>query len=323
LLERVVALPSKAMTLLVTRTVYSVYLPETRALVDALWAERPHGWYEKNYEKGQDAMHGPCLARWRAWAGEAGVHLGDGFVHEVPIAGASEGIHALLALEAAPGKRRVHVFDGEYEGYGYLASALGLEVVVHRRDDDDLAIGPDETFWISQPSAIDGQLWPGLPALLERVAAARARAIVDLTYVGATAIATDIDLDHPAITAVLWSLSKPFGAYYHRIGGLLSRAEIPTLRGQLWFKNLFSLHLGERLMATYGARELPTKLLPTQARAIASAQRAGVIPDDARPSDVVLLAHAPRGSRDRFEEFTRGDGLRFCVSPAIDQEINR
>jgi hypothetical protein len=132
-------------------------------------------------------MHRGCLERWRAWAGEAGVRLGDDFPFEAPTAGASEAIHALLALHLAGGARRIHV-------------------------------------------------------------------IVDLTYVGAVADPVDIDLRSPAVEAVVWSLSKPFGVYYHRVGGLVARAEIPTLRGHHWFKNLFSVHLGERLMAAHGVR---------------------------------------------------------------------
>ena len=77
------------------------------------------------------------------------------------------------------------------------------------------------------------------------------------------------------MTAVIFSLSKPFGVYYHRIGGVLTRAEVPTLRGHLWFKNLFSLHLGERLMAAHGARELPARYAALQQRALNRAIASG------------------------------------------------
>src|SRR3984957_1573810 len=103
----------------VIRSVYSVYYPETRRIVDALWAERPHGWYERNYEGRQDGMHRPCFERWRAWTEAAGVTLGSGHAHEYPTSGASEAIHALLALHATRARHaggRIHVFAGEYEG---------------------------------------------------------------------------------------------------------------------------------------------------------------------------------------------------------------
>ena len=38
---------------------------------------------------------------------------------------------------------------------------------------------------------------------------------------------------HPNVRAVLWSLSKPFGVYYHRIGGIWSRDEIPTMNDSI------------------------------------------------------------------------------------------
>jgi hypothetical protein len=149
-----------------------------------------------------------------------------------------------------------------------------------------------------------------------------ARVVVDLTYVGAVAGPLPIDLDRPAIGAVLWSLSKPFGVYYHRIGGLLSRDEVPALRGHHWFKNLFSLALGERLMASFSPGELPARHAAQQASALERARAAGVLPPAVKASDVVLLAHAPAGDA-AFEEYRRGTGLRFCLSPAMDAAINR
>src|SRR5262249_46831308 len=148
-----------------TRTVYGVTFPETRRIVDGLWAERPHGWYERNYTKRQDAMHAPFLARWRTWSAAAGVRLGDGFAHEYPTPGANEAIHALMARHATHGGRRIHVFDGEYEGYTFAAAAYGLEVASHpragHRDSLVARARPGDQLWLSQPSAIDGNLWDG------------------------------------------------------------------------------------------------------------------------------------------------------------------
>jgi hypothetical protein len=122
------------------------------------------------------------------------------------------------------------------------------------------------------------------------------------------------------MAAVLWSLSKPFGVYYHRVGGLLTRAEVPALRGHHWFKNLFSLALGERLMATYAPGQLPAAYSAHQTRAIARAKDAGAVDPEARASDVVLLAHGPAAD-ERFAEYRRGEGQRYCLSPAMDAAI--
>jgi hypothetical protein len=311
----------------VTRTVFGIYYPETRRIVEELWDERPHAWYERNYTGRQDAMHRACLARWRTWVSEAGVRLGDGYPFECPTAGASEGIHALLALHRARGGRRIHVLEGEYEGYAIVAAALGLDVMVHRRADWRESISraqPGDQVWISQPSAIDGNLWSDFGSLVDHLSghAPGVRLAVDLTYVGAVAGEARIDLESPSIDAVVWSLSKPFGVYYHRIGGLVARDEIPTLRGHHWFKNLFSLQLGERLMTAHPAGALPARYRDHQREALARTQAAGLVAADARASDVVMLAHAPGSSAGEHAAYARGPGLRFCLSPLMDRMIN-
>jgi hypothetical protein len=317
--------------MLVTRSVYSLYYPETRSVVDALWAERPHHLYERNYDKRQDAMHRGCLDGWLLWAARAGVRLGDGFPHHYPTAGASEAIHALMAFQASHGGGRVHFFEGEYEGYMHTSAALALSSVAHPRSRDTWmatasSLAPGDTFWLSQPSAIDGNVWRDLAefaALLEERAPG-VRLVVDLTYVGAVAAPLAVDLDRPSVAAVVWSLSKPFGVYYHRIGGLLSRHEVPSLRGHHWFKNLFSLALGERLLTTFAPGELPARYLPLQARAVARARQEGLVDPGAKASDVVLLGHVAAGEpRDgRFDEYRRGAALRFCLTPMMDGWIH-
>lgn len=322
--------------MLVCRTVYGIYWPETRRIVDALWQSRPHRWYERNYDRRQDAMHGPFLERWRSWVGEAGVRLGDGYAHAYPLAGANEGIHALLAhlaSRAGETRPRVHVFEGEYEGYPHIAAALGLEVKTHARDPELYAITlaaaarPGDLFFLSQPSAIDGDVWPGMAGFLAWLGreAPGVSVAVDLTYVGAVARDYTIDLDQPNVAALLFSLSKPFGVYYHRVGGLLARQPQALLHGNLWFKNLFSLHLGERLMAEHGARDLPRRYQPLQQRTLDAGIAAGVIDAAAKPSDAVMLASATlAGASDAAHgEFVRcvgreGTGLRWCLAPGMD-----
>jgi hypothetical protein len=324
-----------AAAMLVSRTVYSLYLPETRAVLDALWSSRPHAMYERNYERGQDAMHAPFLARWRQWARDGGVALGQGFAHEYPTGGASEGITSTLARVATrPGsvRPRLHVLEGEYEGYGHIAVALGLEVLRHPRacahDGIAAAARDGDVLMISQPSAIDGMCWPGFASLVDHLARAcpGLELVVDLTYVGCLDRVADIVLDRPNVAVVLASLSKPFGVYYHRIGALLSREPQALLHGNLWFKNLFSLRLGEALMDGFPATALPRRHRARQQQALAQAIAAGAVPPQTRAAEVVLLANARVDAGGDFDEFVRvrdGDGrtLRFCLSPAMDALI--
>jgi hypothetical protein len=328
---------------LVTKTVYSLYLPETRAMVDALWAERPHALYERNYEKRQDAMHEPFLAGWRRWIEDGGVRLPADDGHAYPTAGASEGIFAVMAAiatgqlagggDGSPAvSPRIHVFEGEYEGHGHVAAAVGMTTVAHARDPErhrsSLATArASDVLFLSAPSAIDGNVWHEAGACLRWAADAlpHLRVVVDLTYVGAVDAPVALDLDAPNIAVVLGSASKPFGVYYHRIGALWSRAAIPSLYGNLWFKNLFSLELGRRLMAAFGPTELPRRHRALQRRALRDAVAEGAVPPTTTPSDVLMLANCRTARVDAsfatYVRATEGDDrvLRFCLSPAIDR----
>lgn len=330
---------------LVTKTVYSLYLPETRAIVEALWSERPHAMYERNYERRQDAMHEPFLAAWRTFIAAGGVRLPSAEGHAYPTAGASEGIFAVMAavatgqLGAGGGEHppKIHVLDGEYEGYGHVAAAVGMATMLHPHGDVALRrslvaeVTPGDVLFVSAPSAIDGNVWPGLGELLRWTSRElpQLRVVVDLTYVGCVDAPLDLDLDLPNVVVVLGSASKPFGVYYHRIGALWSREPIASLYGNLWFKNLFSLELGRRLMTSFGPNDLPRRHRAAQHDALQRAIAAAELPPGTEPSDVLMLAHcSARTSPDVFAPFIRvrgesGHVLRFCLSPAIDAALTR
>jgi hypothetical protein len=300
---------------MISRTVYSLYYPETRAVVEDLWLGRHHEWYERAATKHQDAMHLPFLAAWREWCG---LGLADAFPHAYPTSGASEPIKDLIL---PPG--RLHVFDGEYEGYAAIAAARGMQVVTHERSADAARHVYDDgdQFWISNPSAIDGNVWTGFDAFVEEMRARNpgVRIFLDVTYVGATK--TPVRLEparHPNVAATIFSLSKPFGVYYHRIGGVVSREPIATLHGSLWFKNLLSLKIGETLMTRFGPTDLPRQYAYLQEHVLARAKAAGRAPASARTSEVVLLAHAGEGA----VEFRRAPGrYRFCLQDGMERML--
>ena len=137
--------------------------------------------------------HAPRLLRAMARVGgRAGVTLGRRCRTRYPTAGASEGIHALLALHAAHGGAAIHVFEGEYEGYAHTARALGLEVVTHSRDPERHGRShrrrrdPGTSSGSRSPRPSTATCGPGspLPARIGEHAPAT-RLVVDLTYVGA------------------------------------------------------------------------------------------------------------------------------------------
>lgn len=292
------------------RTVYSFYFPETARVVGELWASRPHGWYERAWEH-DDRRDLALLDRWRRWSG---LNLG-GFEHAYVAHGASEAIKDLTVNVG-----RVHVFAGDYEGYAAFARARDLEVVVHPRG--MAAVEAEhrdgDVWWISDPSAIDGDHWPDLPGFLdamrERWPAVRVR--LDMIYIGCVRRLNPVDPSaYPNVDAVVFSLSKPFGVYRHRIGGVFSRRPILSLEGNRWFNNIFSVELAIALMDRHPPAELPSRYAGVQEQVVEALKSAGTLPPDATPCNAVLLARSATGD----PAYARAPGaLRYCLTPEID-----
>lgn len=296
-------------------TIYSLYFPEVRATVELLWKSIPHQLYQVAYDRNQEKLPGLFLDAWRQWTT---VKLGDAFPHGYATAGASEALRELIM----PGIR-VNAFDGDYEGFWRLADDRDIPRRIHPREE---CLGKEyvdrDVFLVSDPSSIDGDHWDGLEAWLDAMRARHpnVRVIVDVTYVGATKTNRVRDFSkYPNVIAVVFSLSKPFGVYYHRIGGVFSREPIKTLAsGNVWFVNPFSLALGTMLLRRFAAGELPRKYAHVQERVLAEAIAKGIVPASTRPGNVILFGISPEGTaRSR-----RVDGIhRHCLTPGIFQDI--
>jgi hypothetical protein len=153
--------------------------------------------------------------------------------------------------------------------------------------------------------------------------------LLDVTYVGSIAEAPSarIAADSPSVLALAFSLSKPFGVYYDRIGGVLCRKAIPSLFGNQWFKNLTSLQLGQVLLDRHDVFELPRRYRQVQREAAARVgQHLGLT---LSPSDVSVLAQADASAAtDRelagFLRRPAGDpnaSLRLCLTPTMAEMI--
>lgn len=320
-------------------TIYSLVMPESEAALSAVLDGRAGrgreellDLYREPWTQKQDAMHEAYFDAWLSWSRPV-VALGAGqFPFRYPTAGASEGIYKLMAeyqagLRARGKEPVVHLFDGEYEGFPAYAEALGIRIVRHDRSRWRETIGtiePEAQFWISQPSAIDGGVWtdfePFAAALLETRPCARL--VPDLTYVGSVARPYSIDLGFANIDAIVISHSKPFGGYYHRVGGVLSRSERPSLFGNKWFKNLLSLAWATEMMARHGVFDLPGRYRPVQEEAARRVARL-LGCDPLAPADVVLLGTATptKAMPDLLRHVLRGRGaeqvVRLCLTPAM------
>jgi histidinol-phosphate/aromatic aminotransferase/cobyric acid decarboxylase-like protein len=211
------------------------------------------------------------------------------------------------------------VFAGEYEGYAAYARAAGIDVIAHDRSAwASVTYSPDAVhrWYVSQPSAIDGNNWSELPQFLQDMERRGIEVAIDLAYVGAAADQPTIDLAPPNVPHVFFSLSKVFGVFYHRIGGMLSRTPMLGLEGNKWFKNVFSLYLGSTLIRdTASPTTLPRKYQRLQAEACRMLCERHGIP--LAPSDVILLASSPPGPYPAA--FRRGAGFRWCLTPTMDR----
>lgn len=328
-----------------SKTVYALVTPETEAAKNFMLGNAtpaPDAARRHHLEQFRDAWTGKQFAsheafteRWIAWAAPVVAIDAPALPWRYPTSGGSE---ALFHVIAAYGNRarveqfspEVHIFAGEYEGYKAYAEACGIAVVEHRRADWQATgrkLPASALFCLSQPSAIDGNVWPQANDFLALIAAGadRPRVLLDVTYVGAIADApaARIAADSPAVQDLVFSLSKPFGVYYDRIGGVLCRNAMPSLFGNQWFKNLTSLQLGMTLLERHDVFDLPRRYKPVQREAAAQIGRH--LDLALRPCDVVVLAQADadKTTDPALAAFLRrpaGDpdaALRLCLTPAM------
>lgn len=316
-------------------TIYSLVMPESEAELIAVMDDDLESFldmYREAWTQKQDAMHHAYFDQWIDWSKPVLGLEAAAFPFRYPTAGASEGIFKLMAEYAAECRGRrvepsIHMFEGEYEGFPAFAASLGLPVSRHARSDwREVAVErvpAHAQYWISQPSAIDGMVWSHFEAFAAALHAAQptAELVPDLTYVGSVAREYRIELTAANINALVISHSKPFGGYYHRVGGVLARRERPSLFGNRWFKNLLSLAWGTEMMRRYGVQELPRRYRPVQEEA---ARRCGqALGINLNAADVSLLATAPW--RDDLPPLLKlvGRGceqervVRLCVTAAM------
>jgi hypothetical protein len=332
----------------VSKTVYALVTPETEATKavafgDAGSAEREEylDQFRDAWTGKQDRFHEEFFETWAEWS-KPMVDLDRKlFPFFYPTAGASEPLRHLIYEFAARRYKQgalepfIHVFEGEYEGYKAMAEAAGLEVIEHDRADwenvADIMGRADDNhlFFLSQPSAIDGNIWEDAPKFLAKISEHMAwsqwpvdpRVVMDLTYVGAVAdVKMKFNMNEPCVRNVVFSLSKPFGTYYDRIGGVFCRWEDAGLFGNKWFKGLTGLRIGTLMMQRHHVFELPRKYLHYQHLAAAHASKA--LGFEFTPADVYLLATAPAGGDLPMANYLRRAGkLRVCVTPAMAKMI--
>lgn len=282
----------------------------------------------------QDQYHERFFKTWHEWSRPVVDLNRKNFPSYYPCNGASEPIrqlvYDLVAASSASGlfPANIHVFEGEYEGYKAMAEAAGANLIENKRENWRVLAGllthtpnKGDLFFISAPSAIDGMVWQDFNAFLE--AMPPNSVVVDCTYVGAipkSSLKKRFNLNVPSVSSVVFSLSKPFGCYYDRIGGIFCREENPALFGNKWFKNLTSLALGTRLMESFDVFHMPSKYARFQNRA--ARRTATELALAIEPADVYILGRGVNEANSELETYLlRASKVRVCLTPGIAEEI--
>lgn len=308
---------SREKDLLATSTVYSYYFPEVRQVIDRVVRCYPHHIFLRSVKPGLDNFHIPIIAKYVRYFRKI---LGgiDGFKYRYVASGASEPIFHLLArLKIHETGAKIYVLRGEYHGYKEYGKEL--KIVIHEVSQEQATSVnlPKGIFFISNPSARDGMI---ISNDLIRQILRRHRIILDASYVGLTR-PFRMDLRHKNIIAVVSSLSKPFGLYYYRIGFAFSRAPLPTLEVNKWFKNIFSLVVADAVLSSIKPWLLYRRYAPLQKKAIGHLNR--VYSLCLRPADVLILGTAHeedvrtwnKEAKRLLKPYLRGDVYRLCLTP--------
>ncbi|OGJ17880.1 hypothetical protein A3K73_08050 [Candidatus Pacearchaeota archaeon RBG_13_36_9] len=296
-----------------TRTVYCYYFPEIRKIIDELTEKFPHEVFLRSIEPGLDNFHFPIIEKFIEYSNNQLPFLKE-FKYRYFTAGASEGIfHLLVNLKTKNPETILYVLSGEYEGYKEYAARIGLQVK-EIEENEPFSKLKKGVWFISNPSARDGNIIKN--DIINNICKYH-QVILDATYVGLTK-EYEFDLKNPNILAVIVSMSKPFGLYYYRAGFTFSREKIETLEANIWFKNIFSLLIADKIFDNIKPGELYNKYRKIQEKIIDKVNKEENLNLEA--SDVLLLAWT-KEENTGLEKYKRAHFYRACLTPYfLDQE---
>lgn len=307
-------------TLKCKKAVYSYYFPETRKVVEELTRPYPHELFIDTYEGvGRDDFHKPLIEQFIRYNKERVTGL-ETFPYRYFTAGSSEGLfHILAHIAAFEPKTPCYTFRGEYEGYAGYGGNLGLNFATLETDSSEIKQAPAGIFFISNPSARNGNILPD--EIINKVLEVGHQVVLDLTYVGLIKPHV-FSADHPNLRAVVFSMSKPFGVFYHRVGLTFTKEEMLTLEPNKWFKNLFSIKLGMKLLETLPPEYIYQTYHPLQEKIINYLNKTYEL--NILPSDVILLGYMDAADAEKrltqeqlnlVDLYKRERYYRFCLSP--------
>lgn len=334
------------------KAVYSYMFPEVKKIIYETFLPKygvdPYKSFNDNFiskitaiPEEMDTMHIPIINKWvNQHAGTlAGIH---NFSYKYPTAGSEEGIREFMTYLLSIGVEKFYVLKGEYEGYkevgktreysleyskGFMTqNKINKHIECIEVDENMIDSLEHGWFFISNPSARDGNVISN--ELIEKICN-RHNVFLDLAYIDSIDNTyRSFNLNHPNIKAVVFSFSKPYGLFYFRFGGLLSKIEIPGLYGNKWFKVVPTLLIADNIMNTIDPDNLNIKYKYIQMAIIQELRKEYDIPF--RASDVVILSYitaddAKNLTLDQLNiisQFKRADGYRFCLKPYFEDFEN-
>ena len=269
-----------------------------------------------------DAIHEPVIDEFVKTYEDITVGLSE-FKNRYPTSGSSEAIFKYLTELRVKGVTDIYTLEGEYEGYKEYSKILGIETTeVNLKEIDPKALKPGMWF-ISNPSARDGNIISN--DVISGICDAGHNVAMDFSYVGNTKD-YKYDASHPNITVAFFSLSKPYGLFWERIGFTFSREPMQSLFANKWFKDVRGLLIAANVIDKIGPAGLHPLYKATQEKIVHDLAREAEIP--LVPSDALLLGHiteedsrhldAPQ--QKVLEMFKRGRGYRVCITPSLEKE---
>jgi hypothetical protein len=235
------------------------------------------------------------------------------------MAGSSQGIfHTLVRIKVENKKKKLYILEGEYEGYREYGKTLGLEFT---------EVGPEDKihklekgiWFISNPSARDGNIISNY--FIESICNDGHEVILDLSYVGLTKPHM-FRVDHPNISTVFLSFSKPYGVFRFRIGGFaFSKKPIDSLYANKWYKSIPGLLTSLQLVEMIPPGSLYEKYSKLQKEILSKINKEHSL--SIQPSDVFLLGYLKDKGVEKeqirlISEFKRGCNYRFCLTPYFE-----
>jgi histidinol-phosphate/aromatic aminotransferase/cobyric acid decarboxylase-like protein len=301
------------------KTIYSLYFPEVRHQLDELWNTKPHYLFDNNFNGQQEGKEIELLKVWSKWVSSNVIFSEQDFKHQYVTAGSSEAIREFINNCSINNKRLI-LFENDYEGYKAFAESSKCKYVIVDRDQfASFSFIERDVVIFSNPSSIDGKYWINYDKFCNYILINHpsVEIALDLCYVGICVNDVLINCNYKNIRTIFFSLSKVFGVYFHRIGGVFSKDELLGLVGNKWFKNMFSLEFGILLMKTFKVNELSLKYKNYKQEVEKTIETEFNI--KIKENDVLILSY----SDDYLTEFCRGLKTRICITPALLKKIDK